>query len=248
MAIHFLHIGKSGGTALKYAIRQAGKAALAGSDAKFDKLAPWESPLGTVHLQKHGFKLWNVPEGDYAFFSVRDPASRFISSFYSRLRKGMPRHHTEWSEGEAKAFGWFSTPQELALALAKRRGKQRAQAEFAMGAIKHIRRPIVSWIGDVDHLRKMLPQVAYIARQETLNDDWERIKALLQLPPDLELPSDPVQAHRTTGEVDRTLTPKMLDALREWYAEDYELLALCDEVRPELIARVERTASSSDAL
>ena len=31
----------------------------------------------------------------------------------------------------------------------------------------------------------------------------------------------------------------MMDALREWYAEDYEIVRLCDEVRPELIARAE---------
>ena len=246
MAIHFIHIGKSGGSALKYAIRQAGKAALEGTDARFNKDAPWESPLGTVHLQGHAFRLSAVPEGDLAFFSGRDPASRFVSSFYSRLRKGLPRHFTEWSEGEAKAFEWFETPQDLAAALAKRRGKKRAQAEFAMTTIRHIRRPMTSWVGEVDHLREKLPQIAYIARQETLDDDWENIKTLLALPGDTALPSDPVQAHRNTGEIDRTLTPKMLDALREWYAGDYRLLELCDEVRPGLIERVKNMASDPD--
>lgn len=249
MPIHYVHIGKSGGTALKFAIRQAGKEALeaSGSATEFDKKAPWQGPSGTVHLQGHGFKLKHVPDGDEAFFSVRDPAARFVSSFYSRLRKGMPRHFTEWSEGEAKAFEWFPTPQELALALAKRRGKKRAQAEFAMNSIRHIRRPMTWWIGDVNHLREKLPQIAYIARQETLDEDWPRLKVLLALPPDLHLPSDPVQAHRTTGDIDRTLTPKMMDALRDWYADDYALLDLCEKTRPELIARVEGLAAKSDS-
>jgi hypothetical protein len=248
MAIHYVHIGKSGGTALKHAIREAGKAAIAGSDATFDKEVPWDSPLGPVHLHGHGFKLKHVPEGDVTFFSIRDPASRFVSSFYSRLRQGMPRYFRKWSEEEEQAFKWFKTPQELALGLGKRRGKKRAQAEFAMQAIRHIRRPLSLWLGDVEHLRKKLPQIAYIARQETLDEDWTRIKTMLELPADLELPSDPVQAHRAPEDLDRSLNPKMMDALMDWYAEDYKLVALCDEVRPELIARVERGHSRSDAV
>ena len=248
MAIHYVHIGKSGGTALKHAIREAGQAAIAGTDAKFDKEVPWDSPLGPVHLHGHGFKLRHVPEGDVAFFSIRDPASRFVSSFYSRLRQGMPRYFREWSEEEEQAFKWFKTPQDLALALAKRRGKKRAQAEFAMQAIRHIRRPLSLWLGDADHLKQKLPQVAYIAQQETLDEDWQRIKAMLSLPADLELPSDPVKAHRAPEDLDRTLTPKMLDSLKDWYAEDYKLVALCEQARPELIAKIERVGTSSDAV
>lgn len=244
MAIHYLHIGKSGGTALKYAIRQVGMAAIEGTDAEFDKQAPWESPLGTVRLRPHRTTLTDIPHGDHAFFSVRDPATRFVSSFYSRLRKGMPRHHMEWSQGEAQAFEWFPTPQELALALSKRRGKRRAQAEFAMTTIMHIKRTLTSWLGTADELRRDLPKVAYIARQETLSEDWERIKVLLGLPSDAQLPSDPVQSHRTTGDIDRDLSPKMLDALRDWYAEDYAVLAVCEEVRPQLMAGVERLVAS----
>jgi hypothetical protein len=243
MAIHFVHIGKSGGTAIKFAIRQAGKEALGDAEpGRYFNKAPWQGPMGIVYLQGHAFKLKHVPDEDQAFFSVRDPAKRFVSSFYSRLRKGMPRHFTEWSEREAQAFEWFSTPQELALALAKRRGKKREQAEFAMNGIRHIRRPMRWWIGRVENLQKRLPQVAYIARQETLSEDWERIKTLLALPPELDLPSDPVNAHKSGEDVDRTLNRKMLDALRDWYAEDYKLLDLCDEVRPALIARVDELA------
>lgn len=241
MAIHYVHIGKSGGTALKFAIRESARAALP-AKARFNKRTPWESPLGTVHLEGHGFRLRDVPDDAYAFFSVRDPATRFVSSFYSRLRKGMPRHFTEWSDAEAEAFAVFQTPQDLALALAKRRGKKRGEAEFAMNSIRHIRRPMTWWIGDAASLQARLPQVAYIVRQETLNEDWRRVKALLGLPGDVELPSDPVQAHRTTGEYDRTLTPEMLDALRRWYAADYELLELCDRVRPDMIARIDAGA------
>lgn len=247
MAIHYVHIGKSGGTALKHAIREAGQAATA-PGAKFNKEVPWESPMGPVHLHAHGFKLVHVPDGDLAFFSIRDPASRFVSSFYSRLRQGMPRYFREWSEEEEQAFKWFKTPQELALALGKKRGRKRAQAEFAMQAIRHLRRPLSEWLGDPDLFRTKLSQVAYIARQETLDDDWERIKILLSLPSDARLPSDPVQAHRSPEDLDRTLTEPMVEVLKDWFADDYKVVAICDELRPELIARIEREPSPSDAL
>jgi hypothetical protein len=236
VAIHFLHIRKSGGTAIKYALKQA--------NARSDE--PLPTPLGDLVLHPHSFRLEDVPEGDQAIFSVRDPASRFVSGFYSRLRKGAPRYNREWSSDERRCFAWFSTPQELAEALTKRWGPKRKKAEFAMNSIRHLRRPMVWWTGEVDEFRPRLGQILYIARQETLDDDFARLKRLLALPSDLELPSDPVQAHRFTGPNDRSLTPKMVDALREWYAADHALLQVCDEARPEMIARAESLDSSSE--
>lgn len=236
MAIHFLHIRKSGGTAIKHALRQVTK----GTGKQLT------TPFGELHNHPHSFRFGDVPEGDLAIFSVRDPASRFVSGFYSRLRKGAPRYNREWSDAERKCFGWFSTPQELADALTKRWGPQRKKAEFAMNSIRHLRRPMVWWTGPAPEFRKLLPQVLYIARQETLDEDFERLKKLLDLPPDLSLPSDPVKAHRFTGDNDRSLTPKMLDALREWYAKDYELLEVCEEARKEMFARVEGLSTTSD--
>ena len=54
-------------------------------------------------------------------------------------------------------------------------------------------------------------QVLYIARQETLSDDWEKIKELLGLPPDLALSQDDTVAHAEyTG--DRTIGEKGTEA------------------------------------
>jgi hypothetical protein len=236
VAIHFLHIRKSGGTAIKYALKQA--------NARSNE--PLPTPLGDLILHPHSFKLEDVPEGDQAIFSVRDPASRFVSGFYSRLRKGAPRYNREWSDAERRCFGWFSTPQELADALTKRWGPKRKKAEFAMNSIRHLRRPMIWWTGEAPEFSKRLSQVVYIARQETLDEDFARLKSLLDLPADLELPSDPVQAHRYTGPNDKSLTPKMVDALREWYAADYALLEVCEQARGEILARQVTVDSSSE--
>lgn len=235
MAVHLLHIRKSGGTAIKFALNQAAKR------AGEEQLT---TAYGPIIRHPHAFRLGDVPEGEFAIFSLRDPATRFVSGFYSRLRKGAPRYNRPWSEDETKCFEWFSTPQELAHALAQGDGEDRDRAEFAMNSIRHLKFPLIWWTGEAQKLWRRLPHVLYIARQETLTDDWERLKVLFDIPKDIELPDDDKKAHRLTGNVDKSLTPEMLEALRDWYAADYELLELCESARGEMIASLQRLADS----
>ena len=184
VAVHFVHIGKTGGTAIKHVLRPIFR-------------AETETALGKVILHKgHTFKLADVPRGDKAIFCVRDPLSLFVSAFHSRLRKGQPKFYFEWSPAEAAAFERFPTPQSLAEGLGqRRRGDAHGGAAGDEGDPAHPRdpplpaaRPSTSW--------RTASQIAYIGRQETLDDDWQRIRALLELPEDIELPSDPKKSHR----------------------------------------------------
>ena len=234
MTVHVLHIRKSGGTALNHALKQAHKRA--GYQL--------QSPFGEVIKHKHSVRLDDVPDGDHAVFAVRDPATRFVSGFYSRLRKGAPRHNREWTDAERRSFTWFATPQELADALASPWPWKRKRAKFAMESINHLKKPLVWWTGPAAEFRGKLHKVLYIARQETLDEDWPRLRSLLALPSHIELPSDPIQAHRFTGSDDRSLTPEMVDAIKEWYADDYRLLEAIDEARVDMIARAESAGAS----
>lgn len=218
MALHFLHIGKTGGTAIRHALRAAG---------------PPQTPFGKVKPHRHRFKLRDVGDDEYAFFATRDPVSRFVSSFYSRLRQGRPHYDVEWTEPERQAFGRFTTPRALADALAGE-GQDRARAEDAMRGIRHINRPHTWWLGDADHLRERRDRIVFIARQESLSADWEDLKRVLRLDPSLSLPTDPVTAHRGPEEEDRTLSPAGEEAVRAWYAADYAVLAVCEEIRASL--------------
>ncbi len=215
MAVHFIHIGKTGGTAIHHALSEAGKPS---------------TPFGKITLHGHKFKLAEVGDDEYAFFAVRDPVERFVSSFYSRLRKGAPRYNVPWNLAEELAFGWFQTPQALGNALAGS-GHDHSRAVEAMKSIRHVKWPHTHWLKGPKYLRKRADRIAFIARQESLSDDWERLKVALELPGDLSLPSDPVRAHRTDPGQDRTLSADAREALRHWYAKDYELLAVCDEIR-----------------
>ena len=211
MAVHFIHIGKTGGTAIKTAIREAGK-----PDTRY----------GPIVLHKHGWTLRDLPPDDHAFFCLRDPIDRFMSGFYSRLRKGRPRYNYEWTPREEVAFANFSDPAELAAALAR---KDRAAID-AMKGIRHVNRNLHHAVGEQKFLAQHLDSVLFIARTETLTDEWPHLKDLVGLPAELELPTDAKRAHKS-GNVYPDLDRKARKALKDWYAKDYKLLDYCEKVR-----------------
>ena len=94
--IHFLHLGKTGGTALKEALKE-------------------NAPDVVKH--PHKTKLCDIPTGDKVFFLIREPCSRFVSGFYSRQRSGRPRRDVPWSKGERIAFDAYPTANSLAESL-----------------------------------------------------------------------------------------------------------------------------------
>ena len=221
MALHFIHVSKSGGSALRHAIRQA----------RDENGGTLECEWGPIWGHDHRFRIYHVKKGEKAVFALRDPLTRFVSGFYSGLRKGAPRYDIGWSKGEAKAFARFSTPRELADALASSDPTFRGHAESAMRSIRHVSRLQARWTGYPPYLRKHIDKIFYVARQETLDEDWERLKELLDMPRHVLLPRDEVTAHKTAYPADRTLSEEGKRALREWYAVDYELLEIADDLR-----------------
>ena len=200
MPTHFLHVGKTGGTAVKHA------------------LAPLAERLGLV-LHDHDVRLADLAPGERAFLFLRDPASRFVSAFHSRRRQGRPRHDWAWSEAERRAFARFETPNALAEAI----GSDPA-ARDAMEGIEHIRAPQALWTGPPEALLARRADVLMIGRCETLDRDVARLSRLLGLSPPLRLPRDDLAAHRNPPGVDRHLSQAARDALRAWYADDHAVI------------------------
>jgi Sulfotransferase family len=232
VTLHFIHVGKTGGTAIKEALREAGLA-VEGPESRYKQKATDipSTPYGQIMLHNHGFKLRNVPPDDFAFFFLREPISRFVSGFASRLRKGQPRYEIEWSDAERMVFERFPTPQSLAHAVGSEDEEERRLARWAMNHIQHLRR-FNRQVGDARRLWASLPRIIYIGRQETLDRDWGQLKPMLELPGDLELPTDPVAAHRTgDAMVDTSLDEAAVEILRHWYKVDYKLLQICERAR-----------------
>lgn len=206
-AVHVLHIGKTGGTAVKAALQEL----------------PYPPAHGLI-LHRHGFRLLDVPPGDLAVFFLRDPVSRFVSGFNSRKRKGQPRTYVEWSQAETDAFAAFSTPHALAEALGSARSEVRASAQSAMRAIQHVRSPYARWLGTPSYLAGRRKDILLIGRQEMLAADFERLKRRLGLPAKVRLPEDPVSAHRSPPDMPRDLSKRGRLAIEGWYENDYRLI------------------------
>lgn len=202
--LHLLHIGKTGGTAVRTAI--GGR----------------KTREHEVVIHGHDDTLRDIPVGEQSIFFVRDPVTRFVSAFYSRQRQGRPLTFHPWTEGEEKAFTTFDGPGDLARALAS--GDETARD--AMAAIRHVREPLSKWLVDEDYLRSRLDDVLFVGSQERLDDDFAHLKELLGLPGRVKLPSDDVKAHRNPRDLDYSLDDDSVRSIRSWYADDYALLAV----------------------
>jgi len=215
--VHLLHIGKTGGTALKEALREA-------SGKKYRLI-----------MHRHTTTLRYISRRDKVIFFVRDPISRFVSGFYSRQRRGMPRYNAPWSKEEAEAFAHFSTPNQLALSLSSPDPAIKEAALKAMQTIRHVNTHYRYWLISKDYLLSRRKSILFIGTQEDLEADFEMIKRLLGLPHYVRLPNDPFKAHRNPANVDKPLDPEAIGNLNQWYAEDYELYELCLKLREQII-------------
>jgi Sulfotransferase family len=208
---HFLHPGKTAGTAVKYALQNA--------------------PAPTryrVRMHTHGVRMSDLPRGDKFFFVVRDPVDRFVSGFSSRQRQGRPRHNTPWTPAEQRAFERFSSPQALAEALGGN-GDDLVAAVDAMRSIQHVAQSYWYWFGDPASFRRRWDDVLFVGFQESLDAQLPVLAERLGVER-LEVPADDVRANRSTTSAPPPLTKDARDVLADWYVRDYEFVELCHEL------------------
>ncbi len=206
---HFLHIGKTGGSAIKSVLADN-----SGNGAY------------RIHLHKHEVTMGDIPAGQKMFFCLRDPVSRFVSGFHSRQRKGQPRYYVEWTPAEREAYETFATPNDLALALGRTSGDPDSPAVRAMSAVKHLGH-YNFWYGDIDTFKSRVSDILYIGFQDSLDTDFENLRRILGLGQEIQLPKDDIGAHRNDPGLDRSLDPEAREALESWYAEDYAFFDYC---------------------
>lgn len=226
--VHFLRPGKTGGTALTATL-----------------LEHRDLPSYEIVFHGHDTTMADVPVGEHALFVLRDPVSRFVSSFNGRLREDRPRYHYPWTEGELRAFARFKKPEELASALSSANETERSAAADAMRSIGHINTPYSYWFGGVRRFRRRLRDVFFIAFQESLDDDFELLKQKLGLPPEARLPSDDAAAHRTPASFPRDLSDRARANLERWYAKDIEFVKLCRQLAPTVNGSTQLTTPTS---
>jgi hypothetical protein len=215
--VNVLHIGKTGGTALKHVLVEHASS------------SPYE-----LLFRGHGVTLADVPKGEQYMFLIRDPLSRFVSAFNGRLREDRPRYHYPWREEERIAFARFKTPDELAVALSSADAEERQAAERAMAGIGHVNTPYTVWFPDESAFRARLDDLFFIGLQDRLDDDFESLKAKLGLPPDVRLPRDETAAHKSPSGSQTHLSDVGRANLERWYARDIAFVRLCRELAPRI--------------
>jgi hypothetical protein len=218
----FVHIAKTGGSAIKMAV------------SRHFELTGQRN----VSILGHGARLGEILENrleQKLCFVVRDPVSRFVSAFNSRLRGG--RYGVaHWGPREEKVFTRFLTPNDLAEALSSSDDTLRSRAEKSMNAVGHFRRDLVFHLGSVEILDAVRSQIAFIGDQKSLDDDFAVFKAIVGLRPDIELPKDEVGAHKAPVTMSKNLSQLGEQNIRRHYSRDYPLLEWCLRRREELLA------------
>ena len=217
-----LHIGKNGGTAANAVIKAN------------NKLGVGEF----VNCYKHKVGLQDVADDNMCerlMFFIREPVARYISAFNSRLRMGYPRHHGEWSPREEIAFEHFKTPNQLAEALSSEDPKRRQLAHDAMIGIRHLRRAYEHYLGSVELLEQEKDRIYFIAQTETFGPDFDLMRKLIGVSPDLELPTDDYGAHRTPEGFEKTVSELGRKNVQDYYKTDYAIYNWCVKRREELL-------------
>jgi len=208
--VHFLHIGKTGGTALKYVFKEY-----------------YTTEKYEIFTHSHRVHLNHIPAGEKVLFFLRDPVGKFVSAFYSRKREGRPRTYNPWTRGEREAFENFNTPNELAKALSSENIELKDKAIKAMKDIGHIRKSYWDWFLSEDYFLSRRRDILFVGFQESFNRDFEKLKNILMLPEEATLPTDEINTHRNPLDVDKSLDMDSIENLKKWYEKDYHFIDIC---------------------
>jgi hypothetical protein len=207
---HMIHIGKTGGTALKDTLRPV-------------------STLGQYEIltHRHVTRLDDIPVGEKVFFVIRDPLERYVSGFNSRLRQGHPTHHTPWLPAEEVAFREFPTADSLGCALHSADAEERTRAIRAMTSVRHIRDSYWEWFRSREYFEKRVDDLLMVLWCPDLTPSFPQLRDALGLPDSVSLETDGLKAHRSPDGMDRRLGDVATDNLERWYGREYAFIDMC---------------------
>jgi hypothetical protein len=207
--VHLLHVSKTGGTAVKSALR-----------------GHLTTKTSAIFLHDHSWHLRHVAPGEKAVMFLRHPIQRFVSAFYSRQRCGRPRYDVPWNQAEAAAFAQFTAPNQLACALSSDDPGQLEAARAAMSGIRLLNDSFFKWIESDEYFAERAANILLVGFQENLAHDFDVLKGMLGLPPELELPADNWSRHGNPG-ADGRLDETAAANLSIWYARDIAFFDAC---------------------
>ena len=210
--VHFLHIGKTGGTSIMHTINQF--------------------PANNYKVIRHDHKvrLRDLRRREPVFFFLRDPISRFVSGFNSRYRQGIPRYFRPWNENEKISFHEFTTPNKLGLAIFSTKADLKKRAQKAMKSIRHVNHSYWDCFESESYFRSRLSDIIFIGFQDNFVKDFEILKTKLGLSKNARLPNDDIQKHRSLEYMNTKLSVGAIANLKHWYKDDFQFIVLCKQL------------------
>lgn len=167
----FLHIPKTGGSGLT----RLGKELVARG---------YQFPCIFGHNWKVEEILAHFPDMRLCFI-LRDPLSRMISGFNSRLAQGRPTYNSMWSPREAAAFALLPSAKHLLNAILSDEEYQQSALKYAMHVIRHLRWNYTFYFEDLKTVKARASHFELIGNIASTYDFIERITALSGAPPAL---------------------------------------------------------------
>ena len=215
----FLHIGKTGGTFLK-------------SHASRQDVSDQSTFLG-----KHGDTLTTTIQDfglqrKLAFF-FRDPEKRFVSGFQSRLRCGRPTYNANWTLGEATAFSFFATPNDLAEALSSGDDRLNSAAHFAFSHIFHLKHDYVHYLNSSEAIlyEHKMKNIIICCETENIDRHLTRMLGLLEFSPS---PEGGVEKNAATASQKPALSATGKANLRDHWSKEFHIYEACKIIARDL--------------
>ena len=164
---------------------------------------------------------------------MRDPATRFVSAFNMRFRMQYSEYRKYLTDKELKTFQSFDSANELAESLSSSDPLRQQMAMTAMKGTYFIKETLQQWLISLKYLKRRRDDILYIGRQETMKQDFDKIKKIIGLPDSLLLPKDRNKANRAPANSKTYISKLGLRNLRNFYQEDYKILEFCEQVQTE---------------
>ena len=210
--ICLLHIGKTGGSFLRSILKTV------------------ESLPANLHILKHSDTLESTRRrfGDdrQLAFVVREPKSRFVSAFNSRMRQGRPTYSSQWSAAEAAAFQWFEDANSLAEALGADDDRMRSAAYFAMDNIQHLKLNYQHFLTSVAELKREKRNIRCCVDLTELDAKLSDVLTAMGVK---GLPLDKHAKRHETPAAPIVLSEIAERNLREYWAHEFEIYEYCRE-------------------
>lgn len=192
--VHFLHVGKTGGTELKRRFSVVNKL----------------SPNLRILSRGHDITVADLDPKDAYLISLRDPVTRFESAFHS-LKVQKLREHTEI---ELKLFKRFPNVNDLADALDPD-SKYNNDAIIYMLGIRHFAQRQADFVRGIDFFSR--PPM-FVFRAESLDVDFAKFCNRVGINPE-NVPTGFSNSAPRGARVE-TLDERNYEKVRRWYMDD----------------------------